>query len=128
MAEPVLMSPWIPVLSAFGGALITGVINIITNRQNNQSNEEKHRTSLIIQSAIENWKQAHDSAHKVKTPGIKKIVYPLDAYIIHMSKMTNILLDKKTKPQNIIEKIEETNEFMKPIYKALEELNEIENK
>ena len=124
MAEPVLMSPWIPVFSAFGGSLITGFVNLFMNRLNQQSEERKHKLSLIMNSAIEYWKQQLDSAFKlVKGTDNKIKALPLDAYMIHMTKLSEILDQKHSSSKDIISEIKELNNFMAPILKAYEETN-----
>ena len=111
MADPVLMNPWIPVLAAFGGSAITGIINFLINRSNKKSEEQKHKSSLILQAAIENWKQHIYSAHKLARPGKRIRTHPLDMYIIHMSKLVAVLMDKNVSSSNIRDKIIEVNNF-----------------
>jgi hypothetical protein len=124
MSEPVLMSPWIPVLAAFGGSAITGIINYLINLSNKKSEEKKHRSSLILQSAVENWKQHLDSAHKLAHPGKTIKTLPLDAYIIHMSKLISVLMDENISTENITNKILEFRKFVDKTNSVFEKLDD----
>ena len=103
-------------------SIITGTINYFINHSNKKSEERKHQLSLIMQAAIENWKQQLDSAFKLAKPGETIPTLPLDAYIVHMSKLSDVLLDKKTSSENITEKIKELKKSTKATNKVFEDL------
>lgn len=109
---------WVPLLSALGGSLVTGLIAIWMNRQNRFSEEKKHLRQLLFNTAIENWKTRVDM---IKETG--GTVMPLDSFIIHMVKLSEIFNENITK-DNIPSKMKEIREItdaMQDVYKEIKE-------
>ena len=109
---------WVPLLSALGGSFITGFIAIWMNRQNRFSEEKKHLRQLLFNTAIENWKTRVDM---IKETG--GTVMPLDSFIVHMIKLSEIFNENITK-DNIPSKIKEIREItdvMQATYKEIRE-------
>ena len=93
---------------AFIGFLSTAIVTYITKRYDS----EKHIKELIIKTAIENWKLKNETAKaSSRATGIPKRMMPLDAYIVHMLKFSDIILNKKLTTKNIAKKLEEVAEF-----------------
>ena len=109
---------WVPLLSALGGSFIAGFIAIWMNRQNRFSEEKKHLRQLLFNTAIENWKTRVDM---IKETG--GTVMPLDSFIVHMIKLSEIFNENITK-DNIPSKIKEIREItdvMQATYKEIRE-------
>ena len=105
-------------LSALGGSFIAGFIAIWMNRQNRFSEEKKHLRQLLFNTAIENWKTRVDM---IKETG--GTVMPLDSFIVHMIKLSEIFNENITK-DNIPSKIKEIREItdvMQATYKEIRE-------
>lgn len=111
MAEPVLMSPWIPVVAAVAGSFVTGVVACYTNYTNKKTEEKKHLTTLIFGTATEMWKKDVSLAEKEAEEGRVSFAFPLDAHLFHMFKLSKVLLDNKISKENIEAKINEAIEF-----------------
>ena len=96
---------WVPAIAAIGGSVITGFVAFWTARQIRKSEEKKHLRGLLFNAAIENWKTRM---------GIMKdlggSVQPLDSFIIHMLKFSE-LLEKDITKDNVSEIIKSSREF-----------------
>ena len=64
---------------------------------------------LVVNAAIESWKQ-HVSAAVAKNIAVR--IMPLDTYIIHMIKFSELILDKKINASNIEEKLAEVTKVV----------------
>ncbi len=95
-------------LSTLTGVIITSIFNLLTTRITNKSDERKHQRELIMNAAITNWKQACEYSKETKDPNI---VVPLDDYIIHMVKLSELVMDEKLDASNIEQKLSEVNDF-----------------
>jgi len=105
------MPGFLPVAGTLGGAFITGIITYGINRTNKKSEERKHLREVIVNTAIENWKQDYDAAIKTGQ-GIK--LAPLESYIIHMTKLSDILFDPdKITSKKLISKLKEVDDIIK---------------
>jgi len=128
MSEPAQVNNltlWFPLIGAFGGALITGLIAFGINWTNKRSEERKHQQSLMFNAAIENWKKVADitldqvNKGAVKSGGIP----PLDSYIIHIMKLSELLTDKKVTKENVAKIINESIEVSQEAIKCQEKLD-----
>jgi hypothetical protein len=73
-----------------------------------RSEERKHYKELVINAAIENWKQACEFAKASSSP---ELINPLDDFIIHMIKFSELIVDEKLDASNIEKKLAEINEL-----------------
>jgi O-acetylhomoserine/O-acetylserine sulfhydrylase-like pyridoxal-dependent enzyme len=107
---------WIPAIAAIGSSIVTAFVVLWTARQNRKTEEKKHLRGLLFNTAIENW--------KTRMGIIKDLggsVMPIDSFIIHMLKLSEILNEDITK-ENILKKIKEIREIvdaMEATYKEL---------
>lgn len=109
MAE---MSPWFPVVTALAGGSLVGVINFAINFVNKKSEERRHLREIAFNTAFKYWKQHCDHAlEQQKLQDRQSEILPLDAYVIHILKLSEILLDKKTNKENIEAKLKEIHEI-----------------
>ena len=122
MSDPTSITPWIPVISALGGVLATGLITYLLNRTNKKSEEKKHLQTLLINTAVEDHKQACLVAQGQAERGSKVIIAPLDNYIINMLKLAELLNQKEVTPEKVIANIKETDKVLKAANNAIKEL------
>jgi len=108
-----ILIPWAPIIGAFGGALITGLIALGINLNNKKSEERKHRQKLMVNAAIENWKEERSLALEKMTKNVDSKVMPLELYIIHLMKFFEIFDSGKLTDKNIILKLEELDKITK---------------
>jgi len=116
MAE---ISPWLPVVSALAGGGLVGIINLVTRWQDRKSEERRHIRELMFKTAVEEWKQ-HSTfvieLMKMKT-GKKIAAEPLVTYLVHLIKLSEVLMEGKTTKDNISQKLTEVSELMKEVKK-----------
>lgn len=103
--------------SSIAGVSITALFNYLNTRLTKQSEERRHQRELIIKAAIDNWKQATDIA--MASPFVERI-NPLDSYIIHMIKFSELLVDDKVDSSNVTAKLAELRSFMDIVHSWLE--------
>lgn len=105
------MPGFLAVAGTLCGAFITGLITYGINRTNKISEEKRHLREVIVNTAIENWKQDYDAAIK---EGKSITLAPLESYIIHMTKLSDILFDSdKITSKKLISKLKEVDSIIK---------------
>ena len=97
----------------FLGGVITGVIGpgIIT-LINKHYDEKKHLRETVTKNAIENWKGGFE-ALKTLPKGKKMTIYPLDTFLIHHAKLSEIMSKKKFDIEELKKILEENKGLMK---------------
>jgi hypothetical protein len=122
MSEPVTTvvpawTLWIPAISAIGSSLITAFVAFWTARQSRITEEKKHLRGLLFNTAIENW--------KTRVGVLKELggaVPPLDSFIIHMFKLSEVLNGEEITKENIptkLKEIRELTDIMESTYKEI---------
>jgi hypothetical protein len=94
--------------SSLAGVLITSIFNALNTRSAQKSEERRHHRELIIKAAIENWKEVNEV---LKASQRKGAIPPLDDYILHMLKFSELVLDENLESSNIEKKLIELREF-----------------
>lgn len=115
MAEPVLMSPWIPVIAAMGGSLVMGIVNCYINHTNKKSEEKKHLATLSVNAAIENWKRVHEDRKG-------EDVTPIDIYMVHMTKLIQEILNDNVSEKNVADKLKKIDNIVDAMKKYAAEV------
>ncbi|HEX8130380.1 MAG TPA: hypothetical protein VF527_14860 [Pyrinomonadaceae bacterium] len=108
-------------LSSLAGVVITSVFNYMNTKITKRSEELRHQRELIINAAIENWKQQmeiYKNTHRATR------LVPLDAYIIHMLKFSEVILNGEITPANIEEKMKEVEDTTRAILQHAEKITE----
>ena len=114
------MKDWIPVIAAIGGGLVSGIILLINNWINKRSEEKKHLDELMLNVALEYWKQAAAIAvEQSKTSTHKIAIVPLESYIIYVMKLTKVLFNEKITKQNVVQKLKEVREVSGEVSKFI---------
>jgi hypothetical protein len=72
---------------------VTAIVVIIYTKR---SEERRHFRELIVRTAIENWKLADEAARQARADR-----WPLDVYIIHMLKFSEIITKKNLTPEEL---------------------------
>ena len=110
---------WVPLLSAVVGGVLVGIINFAMRWQDRKSEERRHLRELMFRSAIEEWKQHSMFAIEVMkmTTGKKIAMEPLVKYIVHLLKLSEVLIDGKITKENLSQKFTEVNEVMMEVKK-----------
>lgn len=100
------------------GALIGAISTLIVTWMNKRTEERKHYRELLINAAIENYKEVQLMTRTIieKRPTISHVVYPMDTYIIHMSKLAELVIDKKLKAGELSKILGELDQFTDEMY------------
>jgi hypothetical protein len=95
--------PWAPYIGTLGGALITGLVAIGLNSINKRSEERRYMRELVLKTSIEHFKIACSKTG----PGQR--VAPLEAFIIHLAKISEVLMETKITSENILRKLKDAH-------------------
>ena len=112
---------WVPLIGAISGSVVTGLIALWMNRQNRKSEERKHLKELAFKTAVDNWKTRIDIAQKID---VKIRIQPLDSFIIHMMKLSELLVDQDITKESVGGKIKEIREITNAMEETYKEINE----
>jgi hypothetical protein len=104
-------------VGAFVAAIVISLSNVVVTLINKKAEERKHYRELIINAAIENYKEERSMAKIVmeKRPEINQIFYPMDDFIIQMSMLADFIIDKKLKPEELKEALIEMDKIRKMV-------------
>jgi L-cystine uptake protein TcyP (sodium:dicarboxylate symporter family) len=108
-------------LSSLAGVVITSIFNLQNAKITKKSEELRHQRELVINAAIENWKQQMEIYKHTKQ---STRLVPLDAYIIHMLKFSEVILNSEITPANIEEKMKEVEGVTRAIMQHAEKVTE----
>ena len=95
------------VLAASVSGLCSAITAIGIVAFTKRSDERRHLRELVVRTATENWKVVNEAA---KEAGESRL--PLDVYILHMLKFSEILLAKNLKPDEIAAKLREVQKIV----------------
>jgi hypothetical protein len=100
-------------VGAFVAAIVISLSNVVVTLINKKAEERKHYRELIINAAIENYKEERSMAKMLmeKRPEINQIFYPMDDFIIQMSMLADFIIDKKLKPEELKEALIEMDKI-----------------
>jgi hypothetical protein len=92
------------------GVLMTMIFNAINNANNRKLEERKHTKQLIIEAAIEIYKQQAEIA-------LKKNAMPIapDIFLFQMMKFHEMILEKDIKPENLEAAFTEYEKIMRKL-------------
>lgn len=102
------MSPEVVTLiGTIAGVLVGSISTMIITLINKRSEERRHYRELVVNAAIEHWKQ---TVELVSKRGGR--IYFLEVFMFQMMKFSEMMLDKKISEAEIIEKFTEYDSFM----------------
>lgn len=104
-------------VGAFVAAIVVSLSNVVVTLINKKAEERKHYRELIINAAIENYKEERSMAKMVmeKRPEVSQIFYPMDDFIIQMSMLAGFIIDKKLQPEELKEALVEMDKIRKMV-------------
>lgn len=107
------------VLAAGVSGLSSAITAIGVVAWTKRSDERRHIRELVMRTAVENWKAVYQAA---KDAGSSEML-PLDVYILHMLKLSEIILaEKKLKPDRIARRLSEVDEIVEVAIKNAEDV------
>jgi hypothetical protein len=97
------------VIAAIVGAGVGGLVTLLGQWLSRRSEERRHLRQLVIQTAIENWRFTSEAAEKLAAAGYRVDRYPLDSFLLHMLKLSEILDERHITPELVREKLREVH-------------------
>ena len=110
MPDPNTITFWVSIvgaISAIGGGVTVGLFNYLTNKSNNKSEEKKHLQTILLDTAMEHYKQVCLLAQGEVERGHKSAIPPLDGFIINMLKLSELFNGKEITPERVSKIIKE---------------------
>ena len=95
------------VIAAIVGAGVGGLVTLIGQCLTQRSKERMQFRQIVMQAAIKNWRVSNEEASKYIEAGHKVTRYPLDTFILHMMKLTELLNQRNVTPELVKAKLEE---------------------
>jgi len=95
----------IGVLGTLLGILITCLFNYLSNKSLRKSEERKHLATLTVTSAIKHWERMHKERKG-------EDIMPIDIYLVHMSKLTQEVLNESITKENIAQKLKSIDDIV----------------
>jgi type II secretory pathway pseudopilin PulG len=93
-----------PEIAALLGAAVGAIPSLIAAKLNARAREREQVREIAIRAAIENWRLTAEHA---------RAVLPLEHYIIHAAKMTDLAFaDEKLTPSQIADRLKEIDALM----------------
>jgi hypothetical protein len=95
------------VIAAIVGAGVGGFVTLFGQWLTRRSEERRHIRQLVVQTAIENWRFTSDAAEKLAASGYPVDRYPLDSFVLHMLKLSEVLDERRITPELVSKKLRE---------------------
>jgi hypothetical protein len=92
-------------IGTLGGAFIGGAIAVVNNIINQRFEEKQRKRQIILNTAIESFRTAIQQAER--NPRITGVI-PLEYYILHMSKLANVILEESPDKEKLKKALEES--------------------
>jgi hypothetical protein len=100
-------------VGTLGASALAVVATLAATWITKRSEERKHMRELVMQGAIENWKLQMEIYKETKRA---MRIAPLDVYIIQMLKLSDVLMSQDLTPENVIERLKETDRLTDAVY------------
>jgi len=110
------------VIGGAAAAIFSGVFAIWNNWLTRRSEEQRALRELAMKMALENWKERREMAKFIgeKTQQTQYIP-PVDVFIIHMLKVSELVCSKKLTPENVGLELTEIWKITNAAAKAMQE-------
>lgn len=106
-------------LISFSSAVVGAASAILVTWITRRSEERKHRREIIVNAAIENWKQVATLLEKSGKPFSMR---PLDIYLIHMAATADIIFGKDLSPETINKKFDEVDRLLEQVAERIKDM------
>lgn len=100
------------VVGTLGGAIIGSLSTVFITFITKKSEERKHFKGLVINTAFESWK-SNVELSKIQSKNRDVNILPLDTYIVHMLKVSELIFSNKINKTNIEKILNEADEITK---------------
>ncbi len=92
------------------GGLLTSIPTFITFWIGKRSDERRHLREISFNAALDNWKHAIDVAGRRQVP---VSIDPLDVYLIHMLKLSEVAARRGLTAKNVAERMREVQDIVR---------------
>ncbi len=100
------------IIGTLGGAIIGSLSTIFITFITKKSEERKHFKGLVVNTAFESWKSNLELS-KIQSKSRDVKILPLDTYIVHMLKVSELVFANKINKNNIEKILSEADEITK---------------
>lgn len=83
------MDVWLPLLSAFGGAIFGSVASVVTVIIQSRKEEARHMREMAVQLALADQSRHLEEA-RARSPGVQTPILPLSGYVAHYLHALNL--------------------------------------
>jgi len=129
MATDPSITPWIGMIGVTIGALISGGFLLFSQTLTRRSEERRQRRELAVNTALANWKRDMETADEMSRNGVTGIaVAPLDHYIIHMVKLSDLIERKDLTEEDIANELKRIRHASRKHFEAAKEEDQKRNK
>ena len=105
-----------PEVSALVGSLVGVFIasgfHLVNNWITKRSDERRQFRELVINSAIANWQGISDRLLALRQQGVNVTFYPLDVFIIYMTRVCDTCLDPKMSEDALVTKMKDAGDLL----------------
>lgn len=98
---------WVPIISALAEGGLVGIITFTMRWQDRKAEEKRYFQELMFKTAVEEWKQHCTMAIETMKAGKKTAIAPLVTYLVHLTKLSEMLIDEKITKENLSQKLAE---------------------
>ena len=107
---------------------MTGGFLLISQTLARRSEDRRQRRELAINTAIANWKSDTETLRFTAENGIGGAIAPLDHYIIHMVKLSDLIERKDLTEEDIAEELKRIRHASRKHFDAAKEEDQKRNK
>ncbi len=110
-------------VGALVAAIVVSLSNLVVTLINKRAEERKHYRELIINAAIENYKEEKDMSKAIleHRPDITQVFYPMDDFIINIAVLADFVIDRKIKPDELKKALIEMDKIKKMVMEHREQ-------
>jgi len=101
-------------LISFFSSLVGATSAILVTWISKKSEERKHRREIIVNAAIQNWKQVADLLLVNKS---SFQMPPLDSFLFHMAATADIVFSKDLSPEKVVKELNKVDALLDAVEK-----------
>lgn len=102
-------------IGTLSGALIGAITTLVSTWIMKHYENKRIYHQMLIEMGIKNWEGAKDWAISLSKNGESTQVYPLELFIAHQAKISQLIINEKLTPETL-KKVKEESEELNKIY------------
>ncbi|MFA6918205.1 MAG: hypothetical protein WC285_05265 [Candidatus Gracilibacteria bacterium] len=108
-----MKTEYIVLIGTLGGAFLGFLSAIITTCISKHYEDKKVYRNLLVEAGLKNWEGSKDVALKLLDKGQSGKLSPLDLFIIHQSKIIDLIMENNLSEETLRKALEETRKLKK---------------